>query len=204
MEFNIDTVVSKRIFIRSYLDIPKGVSQPPLIVYLHGAGERDVDFSKLIKYSIRNEHNKDFAILMPHCPPNEMWNDDVVAELVKSCLAFGATDTKRVYLTGLSMGARGVWSIGTAYPELFSALVAISGFSCYLKAANLRKTPCLIFHGIDDKIVPYEESFKMHHSIKEHGGYSEMYALKCRHDNIKGVYNDRFIYKWMLQYKLGA
>lgn len=132
----------------------------PLIIQLHGAGERgngdeelplvDVHgFSKLIK-----EAEYPCIFVMPQCPKNDYW-----AVRVESILAFieqlkaeYPVDEDRIYLTGLSMGGFGTWFTATARPDLFAAIAPVCGGGMAWAAKNLTM-PIWVFHGAEDKTV---------------------------------------------------
>lgn len=203
LKFNLDTTIQKNVKANFLMDFPtKKRKKHPLIIYLHGAGERDVSPEDIGNFSIRNEINEHlgFAILTPHCPPNEIWDEDIIAALVKDAINFGNIDPKRIYLTGVSMGARGVWNAATSYPDLFTALAPISGFSYYLKAAKIAKVPTWIFHGKYDNIVPFEESYKMFSSMKEAGGNPRFSTWEGGHSGFYKVYDTEHLYLWMLEH----
>ena len=132
----------------------------PLIIQLHGAGERgnggeelslvDVHgFSKLIK-----EAEYPCIFVMPQCPKNDYW-----AVRVESILAFieqlkaeYPVDEDRIYLTGLSMGGFGTWFTATARPDMFAAIAPVCGGGMAWAAKNLTM-PIWVFHGAEDKTV---------------------------------------------------
>ena len=105
----------------------------PLMVFLHGAGERGNDLNKLKVHGPPKlvETGKDlpFVIVSPQCPADQWWpglEREVIA-LVDEMIDKYKIDTSRVYLTGLSMGGFGTWSIGCSYPQRFAAMVPICG-----------------------------------------------------------------------------
>lgn len=200
-----DTSIKKEIKANSILDFPaKMHKKHPLIVYLHGAGERDASLEEMKELSIRNELNErlNFAILTPHCPPNEIWDADIVTAIIKDAINFGHIDARRIYLTGTSMGARGVWNIATTYPEMFAALLPISGYSYYLKAAKIAKIPTWIWHGSKDVVVPFDESIKMYQTLREYGGTPRFSYWDGGHNGLSGVYEKEAVYTWLLEQKL--
>ena len=99
----------------------------PLIVFLHGAGERGTDLSKVATHGplqyIKDGNELNAVVLAPQCPEGVYWQPHEVAALVKKVIKENRIDENRVYLTGLSMGGYGVWATGGEYPELFAAMV---------------------------------------------------------------------------------
>ena len=91
----------------------------PLMIYLHGGGQRGQDLTKLDAYGppklIKEGRNFDFIIVSPQCPEDKYWSTDnwfepLYAELVSKY----RVDKKRVYLTGISMGGYGTWQTAVA------------------------------------------------------------------------------------------
>jgi len=74
-----------------------------------------------------------FIVVAPQCPLDVWWDDDAVLALLDEVLAKYRADPRRVYLTGLSMGGYGTWSVGLKHPERFAA-------SCRSAAAAARVT----------------------------------------------------------------
>lgn len=132
----------------------------PLIIQLHGAGERgnggeelslvDVHgFSKTVK-----DGEYPCIFIMPQCPKDDYW-----AVRVESILAFieqlkaeYPVDEDRIYLTGLSMGGFGTWFTATARPDLFAAIAPVCGGGMAWAASTLTM-PIWVFHGAEDKTV---------------------------------------------------
>ena len=108
----------------------------PVIVFLHGAGERGDDgllqTDVGLGHAIR-EHatNFPFVVVMPQCRKDKLWTQpdmqaQALAALDQSSREFHA-DRNRVYLTGLSMGGYGTWDLAVKYPKRFAAYVVICG-----------------------------------------------------------------------------
>ena len=140
----------------------------PLIVQLHGAGERgngendlslvDVHgFSKIIK---DNEYNCVF--IMPQCPKETFWAAKVESIIcfIEQLIEEYRIDSDRVYLTGLSMGGYGTWFTAMACPEKFAAIAPVCGGGMAWNAAVL-KMPVWAFHGAEDKVVSPIQSDEM-------------------------------------------
>ena len=138
--------------------IPENASgELPLIVQLHGAGERGDDLSLVdvhgfSKVLAKEDINARF--IMPQCPKNTFWAARVesLGSFIKKLMEYFPTDKSRVYLTGLSMGGFGTWYTAMAYPELFAAIAPVCGGGMAWNACVLRM-PIKIFHGTADPIV---------------------------------------------------
>jgi len=165
----------------------------PIVLFLHGSGERGTDNIINLKFItplfMKGESRTKYPcyLLIPQCPPDEWWsgkngNDssggaaDVMVRLIDSLATKMSIDTKRIYLTGLSMGGYGTWYLLARYPNKFAAAAPVCGGGDPDKASLFKHTPLWVFHGADDNAVPVEESRKMVKAVTEAGGkpkYSE-------------------------------
>jgi predicted peptidase len=111
-----------------------GDKQYPFILFLHGAGERGNDISRVklvgLPKNLERGDNLPFIILAPQCPEDHWWADNrhALITLVDWALANYRVDAARIYLTGLSMGGRGTWDMATLYPNRFAAVAPICGW----------------------------------------------------------------------------
>src|SRR5690606_7177315 len=165
------------------LRLPENSSEKfPLMVFLHGAGERGTDINKVIangplqdKYK---EFTQEFAILAPQCPEGQYWDVETVYQLIQKIIKDHKNiDTNRIYLTGLSMGGWGSWRLAEKHPELFAALVTVcapAGLPEKREAHFLKDIPIRIFHGAIDDIVPVDNSIQMYHELKKLGADVEL------------------------------
>jgi predicted peptidase len=108
----------------------------PVVLFLHGSGERGEDGSVQAQAGIGSAIRSDrqrfpMIVVMPQARPNTRWSGAMAAQamqaLEKSITEFHG-DRQRVYLTGLSMGGQGVWLLAAAHPHTFAALAPISSF----------------------------------------------------------------------------
>ena len=157
--------------IRYHLLLPDGPQQDlPLVVFLHGAGDREADGNKFEAVA-RNVANKldyeknGFAVLVPQCPVGEIWNPHIVYELIETVLDTNERILNEVYLVGHSMGARGVWDTAFQYPDAFAGLVPVAGVGCYLLAHKIARVPTMIVHGVMDNVVNIDESLRMYGAL---------------------------------------
>lgn len=108
-----------------------GTKPWPLMLFLHGAGERGSDVQKVAVHGplklVRHGTNFPFIIVAPQCAENRLWENGPLLQLLDQVERNYRVDRKRVYLTGLSMGGYGTWSLGLQHPERFAALVPICG-----------------------------------------------------------------------------
>ena len=149
----------------------------PLIVFLHGAGERGDDLEKLKIYCIpklftRNqEHNGIRAYtLSPQCPHNTTWIDykrELIA-LIDKVVCENQIDPKMVSLCGISMGGFGTWELALTYPEKFHKIAPLCGGGMNWRAWAI-SMPVRVFHGKLDDVVPISQSEAMVNSLRVQG-----------------------------------
>ncbi|MBW2961982.1 prolyl oligopeptidase family serine peptidase [Mesonia aestuariivivens] len=182
----------------------------PLIVFLHGAGERGTDLDKVKvngPFNYLEKGNKiDAVILAPQCPAETYWQPHQVAGLVKSIIKKYNIDESRVYLTGLSMGGYGTWAVGGEYPELFAAMAPVCGAiyrPIYRNAQHLKNMPIWIFHGALDDVVLPENSNNMVMALHKAGNKNVKYTVYpfANHNSWSETYNNPKLYEWLLNQK---
>ncbi len=168
----------------------------PLVLFLHGAGERGTDNQSQLKNAIskvvyNGSESKfmDAAVLAPQCPIGRQWVDTpwadgnytlesvqesatmkTVVQLVNYYVSAPDIDASRVYVVGLSMGAFGAWDLLARHGELFAAGVTICGGAPSDAIEAIKNTPVYTFHGTDDKTVPYEGTQEIAESLEAAGG----------------------------------
>jgi predicted peptidase len=173
----------------------------PLVLYLHGAGERGTDNAAQIKYlptwMATGEMRNEFPcfLIAPQCRPDRLWVEtprafdraaprqapgpqmQVVINILGEVIASYPIDAKRLYLTGLSMGGYGSWDLGTRLADRWAAVAPICGGGDELYADRLRNVPVWAWHGADDDVVPAAKSRRMIEAIRQAGGepkYTEL------------------------------
>lgn len=187
----------------------------PLILFLHGAGERgdDLDLLKLHgpPKRIANGDHFPFIIVSPQCPENERWSSfwDALVALVDEIIANYAVDEKRVYLTGLSMGGFGTFEVARKYPNRFAAIAPICGglpvlVDPAMAAQVLIEMPTWVFHGAKDDVVPLEASQVVVDALKAVGNPVTFTVYPdADHDSWTETYDNPALYDWFLQHKIG-
>src|SRR5262249_6046448 len=109
-------------------------------------------------------------------------------------------DPKRIYLTGLSMGGMGTWSLAVKHPDKWAAIVPICGRGDPKQAATIKHIPCWCFHGDADKAVPVTGSREMIDALKAAGGnpkYTEYPDVG--HNSWDKAYGTPELYEWLLK-----
>jgi len=202
---------SKHVFTREtkyLLYLPNDYSKEekyPLLVFLHGAGERGDDL-ELVKIHgppklIEAGHVFPFIIVSPQVPLDEWWSPDTVVWLTEEIMEKYNVDTERVYLTGLSMGGFGTWRTVTKYPEMYAAIAPICGGGDPAKAHRIKDIPIWVFHGAKDDIVPLKRSEEMYEALKEYGKIEFTVYPEANHDSWTETYEKPKLYEWLLSHK---
>ena len=146
----------------------------PLIVQLHGAGERGNGDDELNRVDVHgfskilNNEEYECIIAMPQCPSDTFWAAKVesILEFIKQLIAEFNIDEDKVYLTGLSMGGYGTWFTAMAKPDIFAAIAPVCGGGMAWNAGSLTM-PVWAFHGVDDKSVSVLQSDEMVDRLKK-------------------------------------
>jgi len=216
--------VSRRLHAQYLLFLPKDYSGKaakrwPLLLFLHGAGERGTDVWRAnihgpIKYAAEHP-DFPFILVSPLCPEDQTWSNELLLPLLEQISNQYKVDARRVYLTGLSMGGYGTWTLAVAAPERFAAvapicgggdalplLLAAKGFSSPAKKQALQSLSIWAFHGGKDTVVPLSESERMVKAAKDLGAQEVKLTVypEATHNSWAETYNKPKLYEWFLQH----
>lgn len=191
------------------LDLPPAATKPiPLIVFLHGSGERGTDLEKVkahSPFSYRHLIPEPVAILAPQCPPDTWWDTEAVYHLIREIQSKYNIDASRIYLTGLSMGGWGTWKLSNEHPEMFAAVVPVCAPSDRWMRATIHRykgLPIKIFHGGNDDIVNPVNSIEIYQALKKiNPDVSLTIFPDDNHNSWDSTYSDPKLYEWMLSQK---
>lgn len=171
----------------------------PLVLFLHGAGERGNDnYSQLtwgLSHFAAPKFRKEYPafVIAPQAPKGQTWSSrlpgekdsknhtiplgsdpsepmKLTIELLDSMQQTFAIDNRRLYVTGLSMGGFGTFDIIERFPNKFAAAVPICGGGDITKAFLLKDMPIWVFHGAEDQVVSPKFSRSMVSAIQIAGG----------------------------------
>ncbi len=206
----------------------------PVMLYLHGSDERSDDnegqLSGPAPTIFANPNNFRFVIVFPQCPAGRFWDKDMIERamtaLDQTVKEFNG-DESRIYLAGFSLGGYGTWSTAAMYSDRFAAVVPMSGRilprpgerkniaaeilefadaeNPYAAFANkLRNTPIWIFHGVNDNIVPVENSIQMAKALKDAGNdYAKYTELEnTGHVSLTAAFNNPELFKWLAKQRI--
>ncbi len=198
----------------------------PLVVFLHGAGERGEDNEAQLRWAVADltspDNRKKYPcfLVAPQCPTNQKWVEvdwsapshdqpadpsepgGLVLKLIGALGKEYPIDPRRIYLTGLSMGGYGTWDLLARRPELFAAGVPVCGGGDEKQAAVLARIPIWAFHGARDESVPVRRSRNMVEAIRKAGGqprYTEYPDVA--HASWVPAYKDPELLRWLFAQK---
>jgi predicted peptidase len=194
----------------------------PLVLFLHGAGERgsgnDLQLvhggRNFIDEPLRRQHPA--FIVAPQCPDEKKWVEvpwdgrshqmprepsetmRLIFELIPALQKDFSIDEGRLYGVGLSMGGFGVWDVLQRRPELLSAAVIVCGGGDPAYAARFKSTPVWALHGADDPVVTVQRSGDMVQALRAAGGrpiYTEYEGVG--HDSWTQTFDNRLVWDWL-------
>jgi predicted peptidase len=196
------------------LYLPKDYEQQeswPLLLFLHGAGERGDDIDLVKKHGppklIAAGKDFPFIVVSPQCPRGRWWETFELAALLDEIEENYKVDKDRVYVTGLSMGGFGTWALAAYQPERFAAMAPICGGGDPIRARFAAAVPAWVFHGAKDPVVPLERSETMVEALKKARGSVEVKFTiypEAGHDAWTETYDNPEFYQWLLEHKRGA
>lgn len=198
----------------------------PLIIFLHGSGERGNDNEAQLKWGVANFATDQMMsqhpayVIAPQCPLNQTWSNftkaktgtammlqplpskpmELLIALVQQLKKTLPIDTNRIYITGLSMGGYGTFDIIERYPDLFAAAVPVCGGGDTSKAVSIAHIPMWIFHGAKDPAVNPQNSLDMLNALTNAGahiGFTQ-YA-EVGHFSWVGAYTDAMMIEWLFR-----
>ena len=177
----------------------------PLILFLHGSGERGDDLNKLKDQGplgyINHGHPLPFVVVTPQCPRRDWWSPEKLNRLVSQMELSYRIDPKRVYVTGLSMGGYGTFDLAACYPARYAAIAPLSGGADPDVADRIKSIPTWIFHGQDDDVVPARYSVDIADRLKVLNAEVKFTLLPgVGHGGWDKIYGDPALYEWFLQH----
>jgi predicted peptidase len=198
----------------------------PLIVFLHGSGERGSDNEAQLKWGVQNfatDQNMirfPAIVIAPQCPEKVSWSNftrgktsadiklqptptkpmELLIELIHQLVKTMRIDSNRIYITGLSMGGYGTFDAIERYPNLFAAAVPVCGGGDVSRAASIAHIPIWIFHGAEDPAVNPAYSRDMLKALTDagaHPGFTEY--PEVGHFSWLGAYSDPLMMQWLFR-----
>lgn len=197
----------------------------PLVIFLHGSGERGNDNEAQLKWGAQNFAD-DRAMIMhpaivivPQCPANMQWSNftrgqgtlltlnptpskpmELLMELIRQSIKNLPVDTNRIYITGLSMGGYGTYDAIERYPQLFAAAVPVCGGGDVSRAATVAHVPIWIFLGAEDPAVNPLYSLEMLKALTKAGAHPGFTQYpQVGHFSWLGAYSDPLMMEWLFR-----
>lgn len=201
---------------------PEAGKRYPVLLFLHGAGERGSDNEKQLVHVVQELAKPEMRerypcyLVVPQCPEEIKWVDvdwtqqshtlpetpsqplvacyELLAQLEKEY----SVDANRIYIGGLSMGGYGTWDALARWPERFAAAIPICGGGDPAQARRMVAVPTWVFHGDQDLAVPVGRSREMVHAIREHQGqviYTEY--PNVGHNSWAMTAANRLVWDWL-------
>jgi predicted peptidase len=206
-QHNLTTTIAKQVELNYLLYAPEEppVEPPPLMLFLHGAGERGDDLQLVKKNGpprmIENGMQLPFVVLAPQCPAGVWWEIDSLVALLDQFMKEQNVDENRVYVTGLSMGGYGTWALADACPDRFAAVAPVCGPFTYVNPQNFSRTPVWCFHGAMDEVVSVDDSIRMVRWLRESGADVRFTVYPdAGHDSWTRAYAGTDLYDWLLAF----
>jgi len=201
--------------------LPNDGSKVPLVIFLHGAGERGTNNVAQLRHGVGelldwlDKHEKGYRLVAGQVPNDKRWVEvdwnakghampkkpsetmSLELALLDRLLADPRTDAQRVYVTGISMGGYGTWNIVCRRPDMFAAAMPICGGGDTTQAAKIAHVPIWVFHGSADRAVPVCRSRNMVSALWSAGSnvhYREY--PDAGHNAWTRTYRDDEVLKW--------
>lgn len=200
----------------------------PLIIFLHGLGERGTDNESQLKWGGQmflnpvNMEKYPAYVLCPQCPETAFWAYKnipasftdlkaeeampapfkAVKEMIDTYLNYPDVDRSRVYIIGLSMGGMATYDMVARFPEIFAAAIPICGAVDPARLTDIEGVSFRIFHGDADTVVPVECSRKAYKALREAGADVEYIEFPgCTHGSWNPAFNRDDFMEWLFKQK---
>jgi len=175
----------------------------PLVLFLHGSGERGDDIERVKIHGppklAGGGKQFPFVLCSPQCPAGSRWNAGELDQLVETLAGAYRIDRQRLYVTGLSMGGAGTWSLVASQPEKFAAAMPLCGRGDLEAIDQLAKTPTWILVGGKDRPETVQNCQDMANALTKAGGQGRFTLyFELPHDCWTITYNNPETYDWLL------
>jgi len=193
---------------------PESPARWPLMLFLHGAGERGDDLERVASHGpcriVRDGVDFPFILVSPQCPEGATWNPETLLALLDDLERRHRVDPTRIYLTGLSMGGFGSWALALRDPARFAAVAPICGGVSFMDIANAfgsragaaASLPVWTFHGEADTVVPVEETVRAVEELRRRGNADVRLTLYpgVGHESWSRAYGSPELFDWFLSH----
>lgn len=185
------------------------VARYPLVVALHGSGERGTDNVAQLKNGLATfERARAAIVVAPQLPRSETFGGSwyggdsagqrKVVAIARELAGRRSVDAARVYGVGFSMGAIGLWDVLTRHRDVFTAAVLIAGDLDVEAARDLADFPLRAVHGSDDRVVPPTNTRRFAAHVAAVGGRAQVTMIDgVGHDVWRHAFADDAIWEWL-------
>ncbi len=192
------------------LHLPRGYAASgrerwPLMVFLHGSGERG-DQIDIVKVHgpprvVGDDPALPFIVISPQLPADrERWDPAALDATLDAALRRLRADPDRIVLTGLSLGGMATWDWAMARPDRFAAIAPVAALADPANACRLTAIPTWVFHGDGDPVVPLAGDMAMVDAVRACGGDPRLTVYPATgHDSWTRTYADPAFYLWLLE-----
>jgi predicted peptidase len=175
----------------------------PLVLFLHGAGERGDDVAKVASHGppklVAEGRDFPFILVSPQCPADRVWSMAFLDALLDEVSRDYRVDLDRIYVTGLSMGGFATWSLAMEFPTRFAAIAPLCGGGAFYNACAIRDVPAWVFHGALDNVISPDRSREMVEALRSCGAQPKFTLYPdLDHDVWTKTYDDPALYDWLL------
>ncbi|MEQ9460904.1 MAG: prolyl oligopeptidase family serine peptidase [Phycisphaeraceae bacterium] len=214
---SLNITVEQDLTLNYLLALPDGYNTHPnqhwpVVLFLHGAGERGDNLDKVKAWGppkmIEQGETIPAIVISPQCPDDSWWpqHNDALIALLDDIEANYRVDTDRIYVTGLSMGGFGSWSLAGTIPDRIAAVVPICGGASWYEARRIgeHRIPLWAFHGEADNVVEVEESLRAMKSVRAAGHENVKLTIypNGNHGAWIPAYADEDMWAWMFEQRL--
>jgi predicted peptidase len=195
----------------------------PLVLFLHGSGERGDDNTAQLKHGVMpiirgaEKLGTSVFLIAPQCPADRWWSAakpdrtalnaaDQPNALMENLLALitsiqkdNPIDPKRFHVTGISMGGFGTWDLLGRAPDRIASALPICGGGDPALASKFKDVPLWAFHGDADEVVPATATRNMIEALENAGGKPKVtYYPGVGHNSWTSTYDNPEVIRWLL------
>lgn len=180
----------------------------PLVLFLHGAGEKGCDLDALraapLPRVLSGGLRPPARVVCPQCPDGPGWPTERLLALVDALAADPAVDAARLHVTGVSMGGRGTWELAYWCADRLAGIAPVCGFGIPNLAPRLADLPVWAFHGAADEVLPAARSREMHDALRPLNPRACLTVLSgAGHEIGEAVYARPELWRWLLRQRRG-
>lgn len=199
----------------------------PLVLFLHGAGERGTDNTAQLKHGVHailddaKKLDQPIFLIAPQCPPERWWSPadlqtgqlteagkpnaliEAVLDLTKDTEKKFPVDPKRFYVTGISMGGFATWDVLGREPKRIAAAIPICGGGDPTLVKRYENVPIWAFHGEADPVVPVRTTRDMIAALEKAGAKPKVtYYPGVEHNSWTQTYENVDVIRWLFEQQL--